>query len=100
MNASIGLISICGRLASRPAAIFASVASATRSSHRSVCCGSSARDFTVRMPCNVSTITLDFAVSASMNRFTRRLMGFMKATMMPEIAPAASSTIQDSTGCR
>ncbi len=100
MNPSIGVISICGRLARRPAAIFAFVASATRSSHSARCCGSSARVLTVRMPCNVSTMMLDFAVSALMKRFARLLIGCMNATMIPAIAQAEASTSSAKSGCR
>ena len=56
MKLSIGLISVCGQFASRPACSFSAPAIAVRSSHSARRCGSSASDFTVRMPCTVSTI--------------------------------------------
>ena len=99
MKPSTGVTSIWVRLPSRPASTFASVASATQASQRSRCC-SSASDLTVRTPCRVSTMTLDLADPASIQRFTRLLIGRMEPAIAAAIRPAESSTTQDSTGCK
>ena len=100
MKPSIGVAIIWVRLPSRPASTFAWVASATQASQRPRCCCSKASDLMVRMPCRVSTMTLDLADSASIHRFTRRLIGRMKPAMAAAIRQAPSSTTQDSVGCR
>ena len=54
MKRSIGVTRVCGQLDSLPNAMRHLPASATRSSHSALRCGSSASDFTVLMPKIVS----------------------------------------------
>ena len=65
---SMGLTSVCGQLANRPKASRHLPASAIRSSHSALRCGSSASDFTVLMPTMVSPIAAAFQVSAATTR--------------------------------
>ena len=98
MKLSIGLISVCGQFASRPACNFSSPASAVRSSHSARRCGSSASDLTVRMPCTVSTITEPLRLSASVSLPMIRRSAGKNSRMIPAIATAQTSTIHASVG--
>ena len=98
MNDSMGLMTVCGQLASRPACSFSLPAAATRMSHSARRCGSSARDFTVRMPCTVSLKALPFSDSASVMRPTMLRSAGRNTTITPAITTAQTSTIQASVG--
>ena len=90
---------VCGQFASRPDCSRSAPASAVRSSHSARRCGSSAKDFTVRMPCTVSTMVLPFRLSAMVTLYITRRSGGRNTTMISVITPAQTSTIQASVGC-
>ena len=98
MKLSIGLMIVCGQFASRPACSLRRPASAVRSSHSVRRCGSSASDFTVRMPCTVSTIVEPFWLSAVVSLPTTRRSAGRNSRMTPVITAAQASTIQASVG--
>ena len=71
----MGVAIVCGQLLISAARIRHLAASATRSSHSVRRCGSSASDFTVRMPKIVSVITVALLISAWINRPMAALTG-------------------------
>ena len=89
MKPSIGLISVCGQFASRPACSFRPPAIAVRSSHSARRCGSSASDFTVRMPCTVSTIVEPLLLSATVSLPMIRRSAGRNSRMTPVITRGA-----------
>ena len=99
MNDSIGLMIVCGQLAKRPACSFSLPALAVRSSHSDRRWGSSASDFTVRMPCTVSTIVLAFSDSAAVSlKITFRSAG-RNARITSAMTMAQTKTIEASVAC-
>ncbi len=98
MNASMGVMMVCGQLARRPALSFRLPATATRWSHSARRCGSRASDFTVRMPCTVSTRVLPFSDSELVSLPTTLRSEGRNSRMTPAITTAHTSTIQASVG--
>ena len=92
MKRSIGVISVCGQLASRPNSMRHLPASATLASHNSLRCGSIARDLTVFTPKIVSPSTEARLVSASITLLNTSRRGRRKAKMISAIIAEQATT--------